>query len=79
LAAQLLVGPHILDRFSTRCHTNGDMLDLQVGGWAWGCHHYLIKTQLSQTLAMGRPRPKNGLSPTDEEKTNTEIIDLIAK
>jgi len=55
------------------------MLALQVGSWAWGCQHYLIKTQLSQTLAMGRPWTKNGLSSTEEDKTHTEIIDLIPK
>jgi len=43
LAAQLLVGPCMPDRFQTRCHTMRDMLALQVGGWAWGCHHYRIK------------------------------------
>jgi len=55
------------------------MLALQVGGLGMGLHHYLIKTQLSQTVAMGRPWPKNGLSSTEEDKTNTEIIDLIPK
>jgi hypothetical protein len=69
----------MLDRFRTRCHTKRDMLALQVGWSGMGLHHYLIKTQLPQTLAMGRPWPKNGLSSTEEDKTNTEIIDLIPK
>jgi hypothetical protein len=49
------------------------MLALQVGGWAWGWNHYLIKTQSSQTLAIGRLWPQNGLSSTEEDETNIEI------
>jgi hypothetical protein len=55
------------------------MVALQVEGWAWGWNHYLIKTQLSQTLAMGRQWPKNGLSSTEEYETNSEITNLIPK